>query len=233
MVSNLENDYKNFCREINRTTKNSFKIEESNKSFKRNHAGIYIFSLILNKLYNTTKDEHKLIFFIETLSDLLTSTKLSCLGFETSAAIILRRSIENFYSHFFYIDHPIEYYHLNSEKNEYTPIEELKKYFEAHPIFIKNKDDFVKIFNDSLFNEYHQLCRIVHSKGKNFMNLAMSLSNLKRPFDLNIFISKMINIEICFIYLSYKFYRELKFSPMEKQIITDFIPKNKREKLHE
>jgi len=229
MATNIENDFLRFKKEIEQPALPFFKIDATiDTLFKKNHNSIYVIALILTKLEKAVKQENKVIFLVEILSDLLSLTKLSFIGFETASLIILRRVIENFYNHIYYFDHPVEYDHLNSGKNEYTPMKELKSYFETHPIFFKSMDKTIKEFNDILFQEYHLLCKVVHSKGRDSMNLSKSLQDLNKIFSMESFLQKAIKVELYIIYLSYKFHRNLKFTPTENDLIVEIIPKNKR-----
>ena len=230
----LNQDFLKFSKEIGKSSKSIFRIEGNLEPiFKKHHKSIYAIALIQTKLYKETKDDNKLVFLSEILSDLLKITKLSFLGFESTALIILRRTIENFYNHIYYTDHPIEYAHLNLGKNEYTPIEKLKLYYDTHPIFNDGEDPNLKEYNQLLFNEYQQLCKVVHTKGKNAMNLSKCLEEIIEEFEINDLIEQVINIELFLIYLTYKFHKNLKFTLTEKEIITSIIPLNKRIYLHE
>src|ERR1700694_640451 len=114
MSQSLSDDYNRFKVEIGKGSRNLFKIEKSVEPFfKKHHKSTYVLALILSKLKQVPKQENELIFFAEILSDTLTITKLSFLGFESPSQIILRRVIENFYNHVYYSSHPIEYKHLN------------------------------------------------------------------------------------------------------------------------
>jgi hypothetical protein len=230
----LNQDYVKFSKEIAKLSKTVFKIEGSvETNFKKHHKSTYSIALILTKLNKEVNEENKLVFLAEILSDLLTVTKISFLGFETPALIVLRRTIENFYNHIYYSDHPVEYEHLNNGKNEYTPIDKLKSYFDTHPKFFESDDPYLKEFNNSLFNEYHQLCKVVHSKGKDSMNLAKCLKDLTDNFEINDLLKLSINIELFIVYLLYKFHKNLKYTATEKAIITSIIPPNKRNHLNE
>lgn len=230
----LNQDYLKFSKEIAKSSKSLFKVQgilETN--FKKHHKSIYSIALILTKLKKDNKEENKIVFLSEILSDLLTIAKLSFLGFENPSQIILRRIIENFYNHIFYTDHPIEYEHLNIGKNEYTPIDKLKTYFDTHPVFIGSEDPNLKEFNQSLFNEYQILCKVVHTKGRDAMNLSKCLKDLTETFDINDLLKQVINVELSIVYLTYKFHSELKFTATEKGIITSVIPTKKRQHLNE
>jgi hypothetical protein len=234
MSEYLNQDYLKFSKEISKAAKASFKITGSvETNFKKHHKSVYTIALISTKLINSVKEENKLIFLAEIISDFLTVTKLSFLGFETPALIVLRRAIENFYNHIYYTDHPVEYEYLNLGKNEYTPIEKLKLYFDTHPTFTGNEDSTLKEYNQSLFNEYQQLCKVVHSKGKDAMNLAKCLKDLTDDFDINDFLKSVINIELFIAYLCYKFHKDLKFTATEKAILISIVPANKRGHLNE
>ena len=234
MSEYLNQDYIKFSKEIGKSSKSLLKVQGNvEPNFKKHHKSIYAIALILAKLKKEENEENKLVFLAEILSDLLTVTKLSFLGFESPALIVLRRSLENFYNHIYYTDHSVEYQHLNLGKNEYTPIEKLKLYFDTHPIFSGSEDPNLKEFNQSLFNEYQQLCKVVHSKGKDAMNLSKCLKDLTDEFDINEFLKQIINIELFLIYLTYKFHKTLKFTATEKAIITSLIPTNKRGHLNE
>ena len=230
----LGDDYIRFKKEIIKSSATLFKIENNFEVlFKKHHKSTYCIALILTKLKNKFQEENKLIFLTEILSDFLTISKLSFLGFETPSLIILRRIIENFYNRIYYFDHYIEYEHLNLGRNEYFPIDKLKKYFETHPVFFESEDDVLKEYNDLLFNNYHQLCKVVHSKGKDSMNLASCLKDIRQSFDIDALFEQFTNIEQYIIYLIYKFHKELKFTQTEKNIIISVIPSNKRNLLNE
>lgn len=234
MSEYLNQDYIKFSKEISKVAKVSYKIAGSvETNFKKHHKSVYSIALISAKLSNSVKGENKLVFLAEIISDLLTATKLSFLGFETPALIVLRRAIENFYNHIYYTDHPVEYEHLNLGKNEYTPIDKLKLYFDTHPTFIGSDDTNLKEYNQSLFNEYQRLCKVVHSKGKDAMNLAKCLKDLTDDFDINDLLKSVINIELFIVYLSYKFHKDLKFTATEKAILTSLVPANKRSHFNE
>lgn len=229
MSEYLDQDYIKFSKEICRAAKISHMITANVEvNFKKHHKSIYSIALISTKLINTTKEENKLVFLAEIVSDLLTITKLAFLGFETPALIVLRRLIENFYNHIYYTDHPVEYEHLNLGKNEYTPIDKLKSYFDTHPKFVGSDDQNLKEYNQALFNEYQQLCKVVHSKGRDAMNLAGCLKDLTVSFDITDFLKSVINIELFMVYLLYKFHKDLKFTATEKTILTSIVPANKR-----
>lgn len=230
----LNQDYLKFNKEISKSSKSIFKIEGAiETNFKKHHKSIYSIALILTKLKKDITEENKVVFLSEILSDLLTITKLSFLGFENPSQIVLRRIIENFYNHVYYTDHPIEYEHLNLGKNEYMPIDKLKTYFDTHPKFLSGADINLKEYNQSLFNEYQTLCKIVHTKGRDAMNLSKCLKDLTDTFDINDLLKQVINVELFIIYLTYKFHSELKFTATEKSIITSLIPANKRQHFNE
>jgi hypothetical protein len=234
MSEYLKQDYSRFSKEIKKSAKPLFKIDAAiEANFKKYHKSIYSIALILSKITKEHQEENKVVYFAEILSDFLTITKLSFLGFETPALIVLRRIIENFYNHVYYSDHPVEYEHLNNGKNEYTPIDKLRQYFDTHPKFLGNEDNNLKEFNSSLFREYQELCKVVHSKGKDSMNLAKSLKDLIEPFEINDLLILSTNIQLFIVYLSYKFHRNLKFTATEKGLITSIIPVSKRTHFNE
>jgi len=229
MSKYLDQDYKKFTKEIGKSSKPLFKIEGNVEPiFRKHHKSVYCIALILTKLETKSLPDNKTVFLAEIVSDLLIVSKLSFLGFESSALILLRRIIENFYNHIYYSDHPIEYEHLNLGKNDYTPIDKLKLYFETHPVFFGTEDVNLKEFNQLLFNEYQQLCKIVHSKGKESLNLAKCLKDLTENYEIDQLLKQTINIELYIVYLSYKFHKDLQFTATEKEIITSIVPLNKR-----
>ena len=234
MPTALEKDYLKFKKEIEKSVKRLFKIESGvETSFKKHHKSTYAIALILTKLESIVKEENKLIFLAEILSDVLTLTKLSFIGFETPSQIILRRLIENFYNHIYYFDHSIEYAHLNAGRNEYFPMEKLKLYFDSHPVFFDRTDPTIKEYNSNLFKEYQELCKVVHSKGKDSMNLAKCLKDLRQEFDITELLNKVNNIELYIVYLLYKFHMELKYTATEKNLIVGIVPIGKRSHLTE
>ena len=233
MSENLNQDYLRFSKEITKSSKSIFKIQGTILTiFKKHHKSIYSIALIISKLKKEISVDNQLVFLAEILSDLLIVTRLAFLGFESCALIVLRRIIENFYNHIYYTDHSIEFQHLNLGKNEYTPIEKLKTYFDTHPNFSQIEDPNLKDFNGLLFKEYQQLCKVVHSKGIDALNLAECLKDLTEVFDLEAFLKLTINIELYIVYLSYKFHKNIKFTATEKGVITSIIPTNKRNYLN-
>jgi len=234
MSTSIDEDYLKFKKEIEKSAKLLFKIEsEVESAFKKHHKSTYVIALIFTKLKSTVKEENKLIFLAEILSDVLTLTKLSFIGFGTPSQIALRRLIENFYNHIYYFDHPIEYTHLNTGRNEYIPIDKLKLYFDSHPVFFDRNNPTIKEYNNNLFKEYHKLCKIVHSKGKDSMNLAKCLKDLRKEFDIKDLLKRVTNIELYIIYLIYKFHMELNFTATEKSLIIGIVPTGKRNHLTE
>lgn len=234
MSTQIDNDYIKFKKEIVKSNRPLYKIEGNFEPiFKKHHKSTYTIALILTKLKKSNVGENKIIFLAEILSDLLTISKISIVGFETPSLIILRRLIENFYNHIYYFDHQIEYAHLNAGRNEYTPIEKLKLYFDSHPVFFNRKDPAIKEYNQLLFNEYQELCKVAHSKGKDAMNLAKCLKDLRQEFEIKDFFKRIINIELYIIYLIYKFHNELIFTAKERNLIIVIIPANKRNHLTE
>lgn len=234
MSKNLAEDFIRFKSEVQKGVKRNQEIEGVvEPNFKKLHKGTYCIALISKKLSDIHKDENKVVFASEILSDLLTISKLSILGFEMPSLIVLRRLIENFYNHVYYFDHKIEYEHLNAGRNEYTPMDKLKLYFDTHPKFFESPDATLKEYNSQLFNEYHQLCKAVHTKGIDSMNLAKNLNELRQVIPLDEFFNRINKILLCLIYSLYKFHRELKFTDTEKGIIIALVPANKRAGLHD
>jgi hypothetical protein len=117
---------------------------------------------------------------------------------------------------------------INLGRNEYFPIIEQKKYLEAHPVFRGIDDTNIKKLNSDLFLHYQELCKVVHTKGEDFMGLAKNLEEIKPDFDLNKHI-KLINESLrAIIYLLYKFHTDVSFTHVEKDIIAKSFPKKVR-----
>jgi len=234
MSQNLSQDYLKFSREILKSSKSAFEIDNAlTPKFKKHHRSVYAIALLVTKLEKESTEEHKLVYLAEILSDILTLTKLAFLGFEAPALILLRRTIENFYNHIYYTHHPIEFEQLNLGKNEYTPIDKLKLYVDAHPNFVVSRDNHLKEFNQNLFNVYQRLCKVVHSKGIDSLNLSKCLHDLTQEFEIGDFLNQLIEVEVCLVYITYKFHKSLQFTATEKSVITAVIPTNKRTQLHE
>lgn len=234
MSNSLQKDYDNFKTEIIKSTKVLFNIDRSIEPvFKKHHKSLYVIALIFIKLKRMNSDENRISFFAEIQSDILSITKLAYLGFEIPALILLRRVIENFYNHIYYTDHRIEYFHLNNGKNEYTPMNDLKNYLDSHPIFSKNQDTTIKEYNHSLYQVYQELCKVVHTKGIDSMNLSKNLKEITNVFDIKAFLNHLISIELYIIYITFKFHQSLSFTPIEKGIIIEIIPRSKRVKFTE
>lgn len=229
MSENVNKDFLRFEKDIKKSLTCFFELDSAiTNELEKYHKNTYIIALILEKLKSIYKEENKIIFYAELLSDLLACSRLSLLGLENVSLMILRRAIENFYNHIYFIHHPIEYEHLNAGRNEYTPIMKLKEYLEGHPVFFSSEDTTIKEYNDRLFKEYHELCKVVHSKGRESMNLANCLKQLVNDFDIKEFLNRVSNIELLIVYLTYKFHKEIKFTAVEKSLIVSAVPSNKR-----
>ncbi len=229
---NLDIDFDNFQLALLKTNEFKFEIDEKIKPLlKKYHRFTYALALIHNKLEDNCQDENKFLFVNEILSDLLANTSLCFLGFYNSSQIIFRRLLENFYNHVYYFEHPVEFELLNLGRNDYTPIIELKTYYENHPIIKGLVDKNIKIFNDQIFQHYQELCRTVHTKGESFMGLAKNLEEIKLDFDLHSNIDQSNKSIQSIIYLLFKFHRDLTFSNVERDLIAKSFPKNLRRNL--
>ena len=229
---NLDKDFTKFQDKLLQSCELSFKIDAINKPFlKKYHKLTYVIALFESKLEDKWTEDNKFLFLNELLSDLLSNCSLTFIGFYHSSLIITRRLIENFYNHVFYFDHPVEFELLNLGRNEYTPILDLKSYFESYPLIKALEDKEIKNFNDQLFHHYQELCRTVHTKGETFMGLAKNLEEIKPVFDLAKHLNN-VNVSIqSIVYLLYKFHRDLSFSNVENNLISSVFPKNLRSKL--
>lgn len=229
---NVDSDFANFEIAIKKTNlfRHSF---ESNQrpTLKRYHRLAYAIALIQNKLEQKWKEPNKFLFLNEILSDLLSNLSISYIGFYHSSLILVRRQIENFYNHIYYFEHPVEYELLNLGRNEYTPIIELKEYLENHPIIKPLQDKNVKIHNDTIFQNYQELCRTAHTKGEDFMGLAKNLEEIKPEFEIQKHLDWINGVILRMIYLLYKFHQDIIFSNTELDIISRSFPKNKRNEL--
>lgn len=229
---NIEKDFEAFQKSLVKTNIFKFAITPLNEpSFNKYHRLSYVIALIESKLENQWREENKYLFVNEILSDLLVNSSLCLIGFYSSSKILTRRIIENFYNHIYYYDHPIEYVQLNMGKNEYTSFNELKNYYESHPIFKIQPDKFIKIQNDHLYACYQELCKTVHTKGELFMGLAKNLDEIKPEYDLVEHLTYTNNILISVIYLMFKFHRDVTFTPTETDLVAKSIPKNMRSDL--
>ena len=223
--SNLDADYVLFEKALFKTGKVKYPFTSGLvPSLKRYYKCTYAISLFKIKLFNKFKAEpNKYLFVAEIVSDLLSNSSISVLGFYNSSKILTRRLIENFYNHVYYFEHPVEFELLNMGRNEYTPLKDLKLYYNAHPN-ISSKveiDKNIKDFNDNIFNHYTELCKHVHTKGADFMNLASNLSEIKPDFDIIAHLDQINKTCSEMIYLIYKFNDELFFSNVEKAIIAN------------
>ena len=234
MSENLKKDYEHFKTEIQKGLRTTSKISGTLEvSFKKHHKSLYAITLLLMKLKENKTNENEYIFFQEIISDFLNISKLITLGFEIPSLVLLRRVIENFYNHIYYFDHKIEYLYLQRGKNEYTPIDKLKLYFDSHPVFFDRADQTLKDYNQHLFNEYQDLCKVVHSKGSDSMNLSLTLKELRTEFDLDKFYKRLYQIELYLVYLLFKFHKTIKLTPVEKAILVSLVPADKRGSLND
>ena len=200
--------------------------------FKKYHSLLYAVALIQIKVSKDVKKPCKFVFLREIQSDLLLLLTHSFFGYYNTSMIIYRRVIENLYNHVYYFNHEIEFIHLNSGKNEYTPIIELKNYLNIHPNF-SNSDKLIKEFNDFVFAEYTELNKFVHAKGINFMGLAKSLKELRQKVNHKESLTRLNETIYRIIYILYKFHIDVKMKPVELKLITDCIPRDKRTALSE
>lgn len=230
---NLDKDFIAFQEALNKTNIQLHTISNENRvSLKRYHRLTYIIALFENKLETKWKGhENKFLFLNELLSDLLANCSLSLIGFQHSSLIITRRLLENFYNHIFYFEHPVEFELLNLGRNDYTPIVELKNYFESHPVVKPLLDKNIKIFNDQVFYHYQELCRTVHTKGEDFMGLAKNIDEIKPAFNFIDHLTLVNKSTQSIIYLLYKFHRDLKFTNIETDLISKTFTKSLRSSL--
>lgn len=231
---NVEKDFRDFESVLNSITGAKYDISEpKNKSIiKKYHQVTYIIALLLKKNELQWKESvHKYIFLNEILSDLLINSHLSILGYLSSSLMIVRRILENFYNHIYYFDHPIELEQLNNGRNEYVPIIDLKKYIESYPYIKSLDDENIKIYNDRIFSYYHELCKVVHTKGVDFMGLARTLEEIKKPYDFEKHLQAINDIMLNIIYLLYKFHKEIRFTHEETNLITKVFSKDIRGQL--
>ncbi|MCR8561214.1 hypothetical protein KXD93_26410 [Mucilaginibacter sp. BJC16-A38] len=229
---NIDKDFTKFQAKLAESGKLLHLIDVKNKPFlKKYHRLTYLIALFEGKLEENFKEDNKFLFLNELLSDLLSNCSLIFIGFYHPSLIITRRLIENFYNHIYYFDHPVEFELLNLGRNDYTPMHELKLYFDSHPLIKAIEDKNTKIFNDQLFHHYQELCRTVHTKGEIFMGLAKNLEEVKSQFDVSRHINT-INISILsIVYLLYKFHRSLSFTNVEKNLISNTFTKTLRSPL--
>lgn len=226
---NLDKDFIKFQQSLFETNKFNHLITSTTKPvLKKYHRLTYLIALFENKLETKWKEDNKFLYLNELLSDLLTNSSLCFIGFYHASLIITRRLIENFYNHVYYFDHPVEFELLNLGRNEYTPMLELKSYFEAHPIIKSLDDKNIKHFNDQVFKHYQELCKTVHTKGETFMGLAKNLEDIKPVFDLAQHLTAINLSTQNIVYLLYKFHRDLRFTNVESNLISSTFPKNIR-----
>ncbi len=218
---NLDSDLKAFTAALFKT--NSFISEITNEikpSFNRHHKLIYTIALIQYKLEQKHRSDHnKYAFLAEIQSDLLSNISLIFLGFYHQSQMAIRRIIENFYNQVYYFYHPVEFQLLNNGRNEYQPIIQLKEFVDILPTLTELGDKNIKLFNQEVFNHYHELCRTVHTKGIKFMGLAKTIEEIKTLFDVKSHLDHLNGIISKMIYLFYKIYEDLSFTNIEKDLI--------------
>lgn len=228
---NVEVDFEEFYKKINQANNKIFEFKSEEVShIKKYHKFIYVLSLIIKKNCDS-KSENSCAFLMEIISDLLVNVSLSIKGYLNVSRIIKRRIIENFYNHIYYIDHPIELECLNRGKNDYVPIISLKEYFKSHPQIIDLSDKNIFNYNDFIFLEYQELCKIVHTKGFSYMGLA---NNLDDVINFDGYIENLISYNDLlskFIYILYRFHRDLAFTHIEKDLISKCFSKPLRNTL--
>jgi hypothetical protein len=232
---NLSSDYKNFETALFASKANKYGLTADLKpQLKKYHTFTYIIALFAHKLQEKwTNDFHKFLFISEIRSDLLSNSEISILGYYNSSKILTRRFIENFFNHIYFFDHPVEYELLNQGKNEYTPLLELKQYFLNHPV-IKlqiSSDPSIKSYADNLINNYHDLCKHVHTKGIDFMDLATNLTETKPQINIANHFESANDSASNIIYLLFKFHQDLIFTAVERSIIYRSFTKDVRRNL--
>lgn len=229
---NLDSDFLNYQKAISKTNKFKYSITpEIKPHFKKYHRLSYVIALIENKLEQKFTDENKYLFVNEILSDLLANASLILIGYYHSSQILVRRLIENFYNHVYYFEHPVEFEFLNLGRNDYTPIIDLKNYFEAHPLIKPLSDLNIKLFNTATFQHYQELCKTVHTKGEDFMGLAKNIEEIKPDFNVSTHFETINKTLSNIIYLLFKFHADIQFTNVEKDLIAKSFPRNVRQQL--
>ena len=230
---NLDKDYQEFEKVIFTTNKLKYTLSEEFKPhLKKYHRLTYVIALFVNKLGKKWQSEgNRYLYITEILSDLLSNSSISIIGFYYSSQILTRRFIENFYNHIFHFEHPVEFELLNMGRNDYTPIVDLKNYFEAHPTIRVQNDSNIKMFNQALFAHYQDLCKTVHTKGEEFMGLAKNLEEIKPEIDISKHFDHINKSVQNIIYLLYRFHTDIEFTNIEKDIIAKSFAKNLRTSL--
>lgn len=229
---NLERDLALFFVELDKPVDSQHSVNSKNKPIvKKYHRQAYVLALYIGKIQAKHFDDNKFMFLAELLSDVLSNCKLSILGFKQSSLILSRRMIENFYNHIYYYEHPVEYELLNLGRNDYTPLIDLKSYYEAHPVIRPLGDKNIKDLNSHIFNHYQDLCRVVHTKGEDFMGLAKNLEEIRPSFDLSEHLSQINSTMQAVLYLLFKFHRDLTYTHVEKDLISKTFPTNLRASL--
>jgi hypothetical protein len=233
---NLSRDYQNFEGALFAPKSNKYTLSREFKpQLKKYHTLTYIIALFAHKLQEKwVEDFHKYLFVSEIRSDLLSNSEISILGYYNSSKILSRRFIENFFNHVYFFDHPVEYELLNQGRNEYTPLIELKQYFLNHPVIKAqlNLDSNIKIYSENLINNYHELCKHVHTKGVDFMDLATNLTETRPEIDIIKHFEFANGAASDMIYLLYKFHQDISFTPVEKSILSKAFPRDVRRSLN-
>lgn len=227
--SKILGDFDQFQKDIENSNSIIYPVDTmDNGKLKKFHHTTYCLLLIAKKIKTKHKlNAYKYIFLHEIVSDLLTVSCLMTQGFIQPCQILHRRIIENYFNHLFYFNHEIEFQHLNNGENEFTPVIQLRDYISSHPVF--HKDQNVKKHNDNLYKSYLGLCKVVHTKGITHMHLAKNLGEIKlTDADINAELDHFISSLQAFIYVVFRFHRDLTFSNIEKSSISSLIPRNER-----
>ena len=228
--TNIIEDYENFVSAIYSLSNNIVYTRDqiTISSLKKLHNSIYGIALVTKKKKIRAKGVfNKYLFLSEILSDALTIPCLLVQGFINPSLILMRRVCENFFNHIYYHDHPVEFSLLINGSNAYVPMIRHKEYAINHPENIKDQDRLTSIHD--IFNEYQELCNIVHTKGIEYMSLTTKIQDIKlKNININQKIERMSTLYQQILFVIFKFHKDLKYSNVEKGIVSSAVTKGMR-----
>ena len=138
----------------------------------------------LDKLKGKNIFSNSLIYLEEVISNLNQALILGIMGFRVPACVMMRRSLDNIASFFYYKDHPVEYFRKESGTLS-TRIKDLQEYFKKYPSKlipnVVDGDEFKKLLKklvDEWSELYKELSNYVHGSQREYLDLKTYLEDI-------------------------------------------------------
>ncbi|MBO1111549.1 hypothetical protein [Bordetella petrii] len=120
-------------------------------------------------------EEHLGIFLRELASDAVHLVNSIATGDARASRFYLRSAIENFWRHYYFRDHPIEYGWIRDRDGYYLELKELRE----HCAWLKAFGGCLKPSLDALSGRFAELSKFVHSTTISSLALKTTLQEIK------------------------------------------------------